>query len=154
MSEFTESVEINSELTAVWEALADIGTIAEWNPGLVGSKATNDLAGVGARRHCVINETQSLDEEVVHFDPLRAITFRITRSTMPFKSANIRFTLAPGANGTIVTVSPHYQMKHGFVGKMLDILVVKRMYRKGMQGLLSGLKEHIEIRIKTPLLVA
>jgi hypothetical protein len=39
MSEFIESVEIKSELTAVWEALADIGTIPQHVGGGIEAQA-------------------------------------------------------------------------------------------------------------------
>jgi hypothetical protein len=150
MSEFTANICINAEPVAVWDALADLGSIAMWNPGLTGSKATNELEGVGGTRHCVISETQSLDEEVVHFDPLQSITFRITRSPMPFKSADIRFKVMADAAGTTVTVSPLYALKYGPIGILLDRLPVRRMYRRGMRGLLAGLKGHIEANAIVP----
>lgn len=150
MSEFTETIKINAAQNAVWATLADIGTIADWNPGLIASNTTNDLTGLGASRHCDISASQSLDEEVVHFEPMQAITFRISHSTMPFKSADIRFTITSNTDNTTVTVSPLYTLKYGLLGALMDLLFVKRVYRKGMQGLLSGLKHHVEIHNTTP----
>ncbi len=144
MSTFKETITINATAQTVWALLADIGTIAVWNPGVVSSKTTNSEAGIGAARHCAISDTQSLDEEVIEFEPMRAITFRITQSTMPFQFADIRFTLNADAQGTTVTVSPLYALKYGLLGRLLDGLIVKRVYRKGMKGLLGGLKSHAE----------
>lgn len=149
MSTFTKTIDINARLGAVWNTLADIGNIADWNAGLKASNTTNDEVGVGATRHCVINETQSLDEEVVHYEPRQAITFRITRSTMPFQSADIRFTLTANGSGTMVNVSPVYTLKYGLLGRMLDRLFVRRMYGKGMIDLLDGLKTHVEAQGET-----
>ncbi len=144
MSTFTKTIDIDARPDAVWNTLADIGTIANWNAGLTASKKTNDNVGIGATRHCVISDTQSLDEEVVYFDPRQAITFRMTRSTMPFQSADIRFTLIGNASRTTVTVSPLYTLKYGLIGRLLDSLFVRRMYGKGMISLLDGLKKHVE----------
>jgi uncharacterized protein YndB with AHSA1/START domain len=144
MSNFTENIDIDALPDAVWNTLTDIGTIADWNPGLRASNATNDEVGIGATRHCIVSATQSLDEEVVHYDPRQAITFRITRSSMPFQSADIRFTLAANTSGTTVTVSPLYTLKYGLLGSLMDRLFVARMYSKGMRGLLEGLKTHVE----------
>lgn len=146
MSTFVETIQINAKPDTVWAVLADVGNIADWSPGLVGSSATNAKLGKGATRHCVISETQSLDEEVVRYDPPRAITFRITQSTMPFESADIRFTLDADGDATIVKVSPLYALKFGVFGRILDRLMVKRVYSKGMKGLLSGLKDHSEAK--------
>lgn len=144
MSTFTETIEIDAPVSRVWATLADIGSIAEWNPGLVGSKATNDTIGLGATRVCDIDGRQTLDEEVVLFEPEHAINFRITRSTLPFSSADIRFTLMAEGEKAIVSVSPDYELKYGFVGRLLNWAFVLRAYRKGMRGLLTGLKERTE----------
>ncbi|MCK8464173.1 SRPBCC family protein [Aliiroseovarius sp. S1339] len=144
MSTFTETIKIDAPVARVWATLADIGSIAEWNPGLVGSKATNDTIGLGAMRYCDIDGRQNLDEEVVHFEPERAITFRITRSTLPFRSADIRFTLAGDTNSTFASVSPNYELKYGLLGHLLDRAFVLAAYKKGMRGLLNGLKERTE----------
>ena len=69
---------------------------------------------------------------------------RITDTNLPFKSADIRFTLEQAADETEVVVSPDYELKFGAVGKVLNGLFVGRVYRSGMQNLLTGLKKHVE----------
>lgn len=144
MATFAETIEIDAPATMVWDTLADIGTIADWNPGLIGSHATNDITGLGATRYCDIDGKQNLNEEIIQFDPMHTITFRITRSTLPFRAADIRFTLRTQRDKTIVTVSPIYVLKYGLVGRVLDRVFVSAAYQKGMRGLLSGLKRHAE----------
>ena len=53
---------------------------------LEGAKKT----GLGAQRHCDLGKGNHLEEDVVKFEPLQAITFRITKSNMPFARADIR----------------------------------------------------------------
>ncbi|WP_136442233.1 SRPBCC family protein [Pacificoceanicola onchidii] len=144
MTTFTETIEIDAPVHQVWAILADVGSIASWNPGLIGSKATNDVVGVGATRYCDIDGRQNLDEEVVKFEPKRSITFRITRSTLLFRSADIAFTLTAYGQRTDVSVSPNYSLKYGVLGRLLDKTFVEKAYRRGMRGLLSGLKEQAE----------
>ncbi len=47
-------------------------------------------------------------------------------------------------DGTIVSVSPDYQLKFGPIGALLDRLILGRQLRKGMENLLAGLKYHVE----------
>ncbi len=145
MSEFKETIEISAAQEHVWEVLADIGAICEWNPGVKDSKQTSpgDVS-VGATRHCDLGGRNYLDEEVVEFAPDSHITIRITDTNLPFKSADIRFSLVSAGANTLVTVSPDYQLKYGLIGRILDTLVVRSQYRKGMQGLLQGLKARVE----------
>ena len=146
MSTFTERTTIDAPRQDVWAALADIGNIAAWNPGLIGSHRTNDIDGVGGARHCDISAKHSLTEHVVEFEPETAITFRITDSTLPFKTADIAFTLTDSRQlpATEVTVSPTYTLKYGPIGRILDTVAVRRSYRAGMRELLEGLKRHLE----------
>ena len=60
MSSFAVSATIKASQSSVWATLADIGTIAEWNPGVVISRVTSDQTeGKGASRYCSCPETPS-----------------------------------------------------------------------------------------------
>ena len=145
MATFTAETRIAAPPEAVWDVLADIGAIHTWNPGVVDSRVTSQSGeGVGASRHCDLGGKNYLDEDVVEWSPNEGITFRIVGSNMPFDRADIAFRLHPDGSGTRVTVSPDYAMKFGPLGKLMDALMVRRMYRKGMGELLDGLREHVE----------
>ena len=145
MGEFAVKTTIDAPVSAVWSALADIGEIHAWNPGVVGSHATSaEPTGLGATRHCDLKGNNFLKEEVVTFRPNEAITFRITDTNLPFRSADIRFTLTPDGDQTIVTCSPVYKLKFGLFGSLIDALAVRRTYSNGMKSLLWGLKKHVE----------
>ena len=60
------------------------------------------------------------------------------------ETADIRFTLRPENEGTVVTVSPLYKLKFGVLGELLDRVYVRKSYQKGMESLLAGLKAHVE----------
>jgi len=66
MGSFERSTRIEAPVASVWEVLADIGTIAEWNPGVVRSYVTGSREGeVRAARHCDLGGKNYLAEEVV-----------------------------------------------------------------------------------------
>ena len=145
MGEFAESIIISAPIEQVWQTLADIGSIYLWNPGVKASnQTTSGEVGVGSCRHCNLGGKNFLDEEVVTFEPYNKIIFRITNTNMPFKTADIRFTLQPNGTATDVTVSPIYQLNYGLIGKLLDVVMVRSQYQKGMGELLQGLKEYVE----------
>ncbi len=145
MARFTEQTTIDAPRTRVWEALADIGSISEWNPGVAASHQTSEGdVGLGASRHCDLTNRMKLEEEVVEFEPQERLTMRIVGGTAPFAHADIHFTLKDEGEQTLVEVAPDYAMKFGPVGKVLDRLVGERSQRKGMRALLRGLKDHVE----------
>ena len=151
MTEFAVSTTINAPINIVWAALADIGNIADWNPGVQASRTTSDQTeGVGSQRYCDLGGKNYLNEEVVTWRENEAITFRIVETNMPFDSADIRFTLTETSGGTHVTCSPVYKLKFGLLGTLLDRAFVKRTYSSGMGDLLAGLKAHCEQSASSP----
>lgn len=145
MHTFSRQTTIEAPVSEVWETLADIGRIHEWNPGVVASHTTSDQpTGAGASRHCDLGGRNFLDEAVVEWQPERKLTMRINETNLPFKSADIQFTLEAVNKGTTVTVSPLYQLKFGPFGRFLNWVYVTENYKTGMENLLTGLKNYIE----------
>jgi len=145
MATFTREITINAPVVRVWEALGDIGSISRWNPGVVRSYVTTDKTrGMGAGRYCNLGGKNYLDEKVVEWEPGEALTMRVIGTNLPFRTADIRFRLQPEHDATVVTVSPEYTLKYGLAGRLLDVLFVRHMYKRGMTGLLAGLKAHVE----------
>lgn len=144
-SAFTTDIVIAAPPAAVWSALARIGDIYQWNPGVRASRLTSERGeGLGACRHCDLGGGNYLDEEVVVWEPGARLTMRVTGTNLPFQRADIHFTLESVTSGTRVTVSPDYALKYGLVGKVLDRLFARARYRRGMETLLRGLKSHVE----------
>jgi uncharacterized protein YndB with AHSA1/START domain len=145
MAAFSTETTIKAPVDDVWAALADIGNIYVWNPGVVQSHSTSETAeGMGATRYCDLGGSNFLDEEVVAWEPGEKLTMRIVGTNMPFETADIRFTLRPEGNKTVVTVSPEYTLKYGLVGRLMDRFYVRGTYEKGMGNLLHGLREYVE----------
>ncbi len=145
MADFTVETTIDAPAEQVWEALADIGSIYKWNPGVVSSYLTAEKGGgIGAARHCDLDGKNYLKEEVVEWDAGKSLTMRIVETNLPFKAADICFSLRADNGKTLVSVTPVYDLKFGVVGKMLDAAYVRNNYKKGMVALLKGLKKYVE----------
>lgn len=145
LSEFEHSILIEAPRKKVWSVLADIGSIHEWNPGLEKSNQTSKgVVKKGSTRRCNLPGNHYLDEEVVFWQPGQALTMRIIGTDLPFKKADIRFTLTDHEKGTRVTVSPLYQLKFGALGRLMDKLIVRKQYQKGMENMLEGLKDKLQ----------
>ena len=149
MSSFATEITINAPIEPVWAVLADIGAIGAWNPGVQESYATSDEStGLGATRFCDLGGKNYLDEQVVEYevgsDSCRKLTMRVTGTNMPFKEADIHFTLEAQEDQTRVICAPDYTLKYGTMGAIMDRVYVRGTYEKGMQSLLQGLKDHVE----------
>jgi hypothetical protein len=141
---FAVSTFINAPSSEVWNVLADIGTIAQWHPGVKASQLTSGEQGLGASRHCDLGGKNYLDEQVITWQSEQHLTMRITKTNLPM-TADIHFYLTPKAKGTQVEVKPVYKVRYGLLGWILDMFFIRRNYTKGMQILLAGLKKHVEV---------
>lgn len=145
MGTFTKQITINASKEKIWNTLGDIGSIHVWNPGVVDSHTTSSgEIGLGSARYCNLGGKNYLEEEVVEWIPGKKMTIRIVGTNLPFAMADIRFKLENRGSTTDVTVSPEYKLKYGVIGKLLDVMMVRTQYGKGMEGLLQGLKQHVE----------
>lgn len=145
MSTFSKEIDIEADIADVWAVLADIGNIADWNPGVQKSNVIGERPnGLGAQRLCNLGGKNYLKEDVVQWVDQDKLTMRIVETNLPFKSADIHFVLSKVDGGTQVRVTPDYELKFGVLGNVLDTLFINRVYQKGMGDLLAGLKEYVE----------
>ena len=150
MSKFTIQVKINAPKHKVWEVLADIGGIYKWNPGVVHSYSTSEEnRGEGATRHCDLQTVGGkrfgyLEERTVDWREGEGYKIDIYGSNLPIKSNVIEFTVKAYGDGTIVSVSPEYAIKYGLLGSLINRLFLQRKLQQAMEGLLAGLKYHVE----------
>ncbi len=146
MAAFSEHIHIEAPKERVWEVLADIGGIYKWSPGVMYSYTTSDeTQGEGATRHCdLIGQQGYLEERVMDWREGEGFKIRVYETDLPLKRNVVRFTLDGDGSGTVVIVNPDYTVKYGAFGSIMDQLFLRRKVKKGMEGLLAGLKYHLE----------
>ena len=146
MPQFTSQIRIDAPKEKVWEVLADLGGIYKWNPGVSHSYSTSESnSGEGATRHCDLQSRNDyLKERAVDWKEGEGFKIDIYETNLPLKRNVIQFSIEAERDGTLVKVSPDYAIKFGWLGSLMDILMVRRQFRKGMNDLLAGLKYHVE----------
>ncbi len=146
MGSFSAQARIDAPKDKVWAVLADLGGIHKWNPGVGHSHSTSEAAGgEGATRHCdLVNPKGYLEERAFDWREGEGFKIDIYETNLPIKRNVVEFRLKEDGDGTIVTVSPEYELKFGPIGALIDSLFAGRQLRKGMDELLAGLKYHVE----------
>ena len=141
----TSQIRIDAPIEKVWGVLAVIGSIYKWNPGVVASHTTGEQShGDGTTRHCDLDDKNYLKERA--FDWREGESFRIdvTESTMPLESNIVTFQIAPGGDGTRVSVTADYKLKFGIIGALMDMIFAKRQMRQAFDDMMAGLKHYVE----------
>ncbi len=148
--ELNGEILIEASKEKVWEVVADFGNVYLWSPVVVHSRSTSDVRdGIGATRHCDLTISKaSIEERVVDWVENERLRVEIFdgRRTPPFKEAWGEFTLEeiPDGGGTLTRLHLHYELKGGILGGVIDRLMVRRPYGKGLKLALAGLKYRVE----------
>ena len=146
MAHFSTQIRIHATKETVWEVLADFGGIYRWNPGVRYSYSTSESShGLFATRHCeLLTGDDYLDEQILEWRDGQSFKVEIYETNLPLHRNVVEFSVVAEGSGTIVTVAPDYTLKYGLLGWLMNQLVVRRKFQKGMEDLLTGLKYHIE----------
>ncbi len=146
MAHFSTQIRINAPTHKVWEVLADIGGIYKWNPGVAHSYSTSESShGLLATRRCeLLKGDKYLDEQILEWHDGESFKVNIYETNLPLHRNVVEFSIEADGSGTIVTVAPDYALKYGLLGRLMNQIMVRRKFKKGMEDLLTGLKYHIE----------
>jgi len=146
MHNVTASSTVNSPIARVWEAIADVGTIADWHPGVERSPVlTDNRTGLGAARRVELYDGSSSVEKVSELIEGRQVTVLLSEHTMPMNYAAATFEVeADGDNRTRVTFSMDYTMKYGPAGWLINALVLRGVLNKLFPDVLDGLNHHLQ----------
>ncbi|MCP4086302.1 MAG: hypothetical protein GY745_14795 [Actinomycetia bacterium] len=112
--------------------LADDQNIADWNDGVVSSRAIGDATeGVGAQRHIELEGSVSMRETVTEWAPEGKMVITIDQTKkVPVKEATMTFTLSDGGDTTPTTMSYDFEPKGGPFGFVVGAMLGRPM-RKG-----------------------
>ena len=144
MTQVSSQIRIDAPKEKVWEVLADFGGVSRWAPTVLDSYSTTGAnGGVGAGRHCDVKGFGGIEEEIVRWEAGRSLGVSLDNAG-PIKSSVNEFTVIPGDDGTVVTLTVDFQAKFGPAGAVLDRLVVRRQMEKTITLTLAGLKHYVE----------
>lgn len=125
--------------------LSDFGGVADWGETIVESRSTTVAnGGVGARRSFKHRWGKVLDEEIVDWDEGRGFSYEVVGGLGPMKEIREVWTVEPTTGGSTVTAVVSYSSKFGFLGRLLERLIVNRFISREQTKNLSGLKRYLE----------
>ena len=148
MTSIEGDVWIDASRETVWRRLADLGGIHQFHPGLSGSHLLGEQAeGIGAQRRCELKGGGHPPRGGRGVGKSRqpGAHHHGGKGLPPFVKAGGRFTLSDGeSGGTDVGLALEYQLRFGWVGSLMDRLMVRREFERTVPGILQGLKHRAE----------
>jgi carbon monoxide dehydrogenase subunit G len=149
MPKIDGSVEIAASPETVWSMLADRENEFKFYPAVVSHEIDPPgLAVLGQKNHSKAKIGGMKVEtftEITELEPNQKIVFSGRQGGI-LKSFIQTVTLEPIESGTKVTQSGEYEVSMGYLGKLLNKLVVDRAIKKNLDVFLKSLKELSELK--------
>ena len=140
-----ERVEIGAPADRVWQVLADFGNVAQWAPYMRRSHLIGDRhSGIGMRRGMRHAWGFRFEEEVTQWHEGKGFAFDVLKAPFPMRDVKEVWVLAPENGQTAVETQVRYGTHLGFLGGIVDWLLVRFVVRREMRAGLRGLKEFAE----------
>lgn len=143
VAEIRRTRTVAAEPQAIWDVLADFGSISSWagnvDHSCLLSPGTQNV-GVGTTRRVQVGRN-TLVERITAFDGLRTLAYDV-EGFPRWLTVNNRWTFAPSAGATAVTLVSGITVA-GPLGRIVEG-VVARASAKTIDELLDGLAQRME----------
>ncbi len=147
MTTFSSDIHIEAPKDDVWAILADLGGIQKFHPGVKKSYYTTEqLEDRGAARVCELLPMGAVEETVTEWreGEHMVLTIDPLEKAPPFKQAHGRLAVQEEGTGTRVSMTVEYTLKFGWLGKLMDALMVRPQMQKVIPSVLLGLKHYTQ----------
>jgi carbon monoxide dehydrogenase subunit G len=145
MTTLSHDIFIAAPPTQVWAVLADLPKVAEYNPTVRSARVEGSAAvGVGACRVCELVPKGSVKERVTTWEPMQCLGLEVAASDWPVVFMRWDTRLTPKDTGTLVSQRMVYQVKFGWLGKLLDAVVMRRKLDGTIADIFQRMKTYVE----------
>ncbi|MGB7162851.1 MAG: SRPBCC family protein [Mycobacterium sp.] len=144
MADIDRSRSIAADPNAVWDVLADFGSISSWADNIDHSCILNHGGEpIGTTRRVQIGRN-ALVEQITEFEPTRALGYDVEGLPKRLRRFNNRWSLRPTDNGTtIVTLTSTVEIGSGPLQKLAERAACRVQARQS-DLMLAGLANRLE----------
>ena len=145
MTTLHNNIIIDAPLDKIWEALTVVDKLDTYDPTVKKSTAISELtSGIGAKRKVdMLDNKNWFEEECTQAKAHQALTYELTACSFPVHSLRHSYRFEKVGEKVKVSQEMKYQMKYGFLGKLMGIML-KSKWNKGINEFLGGLKQYSE----------
>lgn len=149
MTTLVNTIAISAPASRIWEVLANLPELAEYDPAVATVEATSAAeSGPGASREVrMMDGKHWFTEKVTDFEPGERLTFELTACNFPIKHLTHTYSFSELDGEATVTQVMRYEPKFGLLGKLMDAAMIRSSSDKGVKAFLAGLKVHVEQRV-------
>ena len=146
MTTLKNEIAIDAPIEKVWGFLSEMEGLENLDPNVKKSTPlTSTKSGIGATRKVDMQDGKNwFEEKVTASQTNESLSFELTACPFPVQKLNYTFLLKKMGDQVLVQQQMNYQIKFGLFGKLLDTLLIRKLYNKGIKQFFVGLKSHAE----------
>jgi len=144
MISITKEIQINAPKDKVWAALADLGSVQNFNPVVKKSYYTStEKAGIGAARVCELLPQGAVEERATEWQTGERFVLEVLplEQGPPFENAYGHVSVKEDDQGTLVTYGLDFDLQ---AGVPIDAATMKAQIEMLIPVLLANLKQYVE----------
>lgn len=146
MGKLINDITINASPDKIWNILTDLELLDKTDPAV--KKATlisENKTGLNAKRKVLMQDDKNwFDEKITVFKPNEELVYQLTDCSFPIKGLKHAYSFQKIGNQTKVQQVMEYTVKFGFIGLLLDKMMVGKQFNSGINKFLTGLKIYAE----------
>jgi ribosome-associated toxin RatA of RatAB toxin-antitoxin module len=146
MAIINNEIIVNASIDKVWGILTDLELLDKFDPTVKKSTLISaEKTGIGAKRKVdMLDGKNWFEENVTVFQLNQALTYQLTDCSFPIKNLKHSYSFEKIGNQTKVKQVMEYEVKFGFLGKILNSLMLGKQFDGGIKKFFTGLKSYAE----------
>lgn len=146
MGKIHNEITINASSEKIWDILSNVSLLDQFDPTV---KKSNQLSeqktGIGASRKVdMLDGKNWFEEKITVFEPNKALTYELTDCSFPVKDLKHSYSFETKGSQTKVIQVMEYTVKFGWLGKLMDTMMIRKQSDAGIKKFFGGLKKFAE----------
>jgi ribosome-associated toxin RatA of RatAB toxin-antitoxin module len=146
MTTLHNEITIDASVEKIWDALSSIENLEKYDPTVKESNAiSQSKSGVGAARKVLMKDGKNWFEEKCTLSKAnQSLVYELTNCSFPIHRLKHSYSFRQLGTQVQVKQVMEYQVKYGWAGKILDVLVIRKQTEGGIKKFFKGLKNYLE----------
>lgn len=138
-------IKIKAPIEKVWNILTNLTEVGMYNPYVKSVQSLSKEKEIGASRECQLEQGFAKDR-ITAMNELKSISMEMYESDFPLKYMKWTYYLSFKNGITSLKTISEYKVKYGFLGIILNQIVMKSKFDKTMKEVFERLKKYAETK--------
>lgn len=146
MGKLINEIVINAPIDKIWSILTDLEILDKTDPTVKKATLISDKKnGVGAKRKVLMLDGKNwFDEQITVYKPNEELVYQLTACSFPIKDLKHTYHFHQSGSFIKVEQTMDYRVKFGWLGVLMDKMMIGKQFNSGINKFLNGLKSYAE----------